>query len=307
MNTSNAKLVGFSRKVYEEWYPKTVLVQSCDNSFEGELNLETRELDIPVYHDISIHLTTIKERQVKPADPEFLKASTKRVTIDKGRYSHWADTNIDKLIDSLQQENSEVRRRLIKKWAIAAEKELAEYCAKLPTAQTIDAISLLGGDGILDKDNIITFFDLLKARVTKNDMEPSDFTLFASYKLPGVIRDAKIQLGSNLDANEAFRTGYVGECDGINIREIQVSSITTRNATSAVIEAEWGIWKTKDGIQYVIPYKNTISYEISPQEVLLGATGYQVLEYYDFFNLYPSRLYKVKIRYAGTSNPPTIS
>jgi hypothetical protein len=65
--------------------------------------------------------------------------------------------------------------------------------------------------------------------------------------------------------------------------------------------------KTRDGIQYVVPYKNTIEYKIEPSEVLLGGKAYQTVEYYDFFNLYPTRLYKVKIRYSGTDNPPVIA
>jgi hypothetical protein len=59
-NTEFVKLPALSNKIYKEWYPRTVLVQSCDSSFEGELNLETRELDIPVYHDLTVHQTTIK-------------------------------------------------------------------------------------------------------------------------------------------------------------------------------------------------------------------------------------------------------
>ena len=99
-NTEFLKLPQLSNRIYKEWFPKTVLVQSCDDSFEGELNLETRELDIPVYHDISIHLTTIKERELKPAPVEFVKSSTKRVTIDKGRYSHWGKPTSVNLLTS---------------------------------------------------------------------------------------------------------------------------------------------------------------------------------------------------------------
>jgi hypothetical protein len=309
-NTSNAQLVALSNQIYKEWYPKTVLVQSCDNSFEGELNLETRELDIPVYHDLSIHLTTLKERELKPAPIEFLKSSTKRVTIDKGRYSHWGVTEISKLVDKLSAENSEVRKKLVNKWAIAAETELAQYCALLPTTQQIDLITILtvattNENGHLTKDNLLQALDILKAKAIAKNMSPEDFTLFVSEKFETIIRDAKILLGNNLDGNDAFAKGYVGNADGVTIRKHEVSSITTRNATTSIVESEWGIWKTRDGIQYVVPYKNTVSYKIDPDEVLLGGTGYQTVEYYDFFNLYPTRLYKVKIRYAGTSNPPS--
>lgn len=299
-----AKLPALSKQIYKEWYPKTVLVQSCDNEFEGELNLETREIDIPVYHDLSVHLTSIKEKELKPASIEFIKASTKRVTIDKGRYSHWGQTNIGKLIDRLSAEDSEVRKKLVNKWAVEAEKELAVWCAKLPTSQQIDLITLLGGDGIVDKDNIIQAFDILKAQVISRNMNPEDFKLFASEKLETVLRDTKLPL-SSLDANETFRTGSVGVVNSVDVRKIQVASITSRNATSKLVEAEWGIWKSRDGIQYVVPYKNTISYDIQPDEVLMGGKGYQTVEYYDFFNLYPTRLYKVKIRYVADKNPPT--
>ena len=47
MGNNQISLPALSAKIYKEWLPKTVLVQSCDDSFEGELNLETREIDIP--------------------------------------------------------------------------------------------------------------------------------------------------------------------------------------------------------------------------------------------------------------------
>ena len=141
-NTEFVMLPALSNKIYKEWYPKTVLVQSCDDAFEGEFNLETREIDIPVYHDLSVHTTTIKERELKPAAMEFIKSSTKRVTIDKGRYSHWGQTNISKLVDRLNADNSEVRKKLVNKWAIEAEKELGVWCAQLPATQQIDLVTL---------------------------------------------------------------------------------------------------------------------------------------------------------------------
>lgn len=304
-NTEFAKLPALSQKIYKEWYPRTVLVQSCDDSFEGELNLETNELDIPVYHDINIHQTTIKERELKPAPLEFIKASTKRVTIDKGRYAHWGQTKISKLVERLSSEDSEVRRKLIKKWAVEAEKELGIWCAKLPTKQTIDSIDLLAAtDGIIDTENIMEFFDILKAHAVDKNMEPTDFKLFASERFETVLRDAKLQLASQ-DADETFRTGFVGLVDNVDVRRIQIPEITKRDASTKRVNAEWGVWKTRDGIQYVVPYKNTISYDIQPTEVLMGGKGYQTVEYYDFFNLYPSRLYKVKMRYKASENPPT--
>ena len=309
MANTQTMLPVLSQTAYKEWLRKTVLVQSCDNTYEGEFNLETREIDIPIYHDISIHNTSIKENELKPASIEFVKASTKRVSIDKGRYSHWGQTELGTLISRLSAEDSEVRKKMVNKWAIAAEDELAQYCAKLPSGQQIDLITALtvadtNTNGLLGTGNVMAALDILKAFAINNSMSPSDFKFFASEKFESVLRDSKLVLAS-VSADEAFKTGSVGVVNSVDIRRLEVASITTRNATTHIVESEWGIWKTKDGIQYVVPYKNTISYQIQPTEVLLGGTGYQTVEYYDFFNIYPSRLYKVKIRYAGTSNPPT--
>lgn len=307
-NTEFLKLPQLSNRIYKEWFPKTVLVQSCDDSFEGELNLETRELDIPVYHDISIHLTTIKERELKPAPVEFVKSSTKRVTIDKGRYSHWGETNIGKLIDKLSAEDSELRKKLVQRWAVAAEKELAEWCAfDLPATQTINIPSILSwsNTGYLTKDNVFKVLDILKGKALAKNMDPGEFKLFASEAFESVLRDTNINLGANLNADEAFKEGFVAYANGVDVRRINVASITTRDSSSALVDAEYAIWKTRDGIQYVIPYKNTIQYEIAPTEILLGGKGYQTLEYYDFFNLYPSRLYRVPLFYKANPSLPT--
>lgn len=309
MGNTHISLPALSAKIYKEWYRKTVLVQSCDDAFEGELNLETRELDIPVYHDLSIHLTTLKEAELKPAPIEFIKASVKRVTIDKGRYAHWGQTEVGRLVDRLAAEDSEVRKKLVKKWASEAEKELAIWCAKLPAAQTIDLVSALtdatnNANGHLTSDNVMQALDILKAHAIAKDMEPSEFKLFTSEKFESILRDSKLVLAS-VAADETFKTGSIGVVNGVDIRRHFVADITKRNATTRVVEAEWGIWKTRDGIQYVVPYKNTVSYDLSPEQVLMGGKGYQTVEYYDFFNLYPTRLYKVKIRYSGTANAPT--
>ena len=309
MGNTHISLPALSAKIYKEWYPKTVLVQSCDDAYEGEFNLETREIDIPVYHDLSIHLTSLKEAELKPASIEFVKASTKRVSIDKGRYAHWGQTEVGKLMSRLSAEDSEVRKKLVNKWAVEAEKELAQWCALLPSGQQIDLITALtvattNENGLLGTGNVMQALDILKAFAINNNMEPSEFKFFVSEKFESVLRDSKLVL-SSVSADEAFRSGSVGVVNSVDIRRHNVASITTRNSSTHIVESEWGIWKTKDGIQYVVPYKNTVSYEISPTEVLMGGTGYQTVEYYDFFNLYPSRLYKVKIRYAGTSNPPT--
>lgn len=302
-NTEFAKLPALSSQIYKEWYPKTVLVQSCDNSFEGELNLETRELDIPVYHDLSIHTTSIKERDLKPAPIEFVKASTKRVSIDKGRYSHWGQTNLSKLLERLSAEDSEVRKKLVQRWAIEAEKELAGYVAFNASVLEIDLFTLLGGAtndaGLLTKTNIIKAMDILKAKVMQQDMNPGEFTLFVSERFEQVLRDTQITFGSE-PAAQAFKQGFIANVLGIDVRHMQVEGVVTRDANTAQVINEIAVWKTQDGIQYVVPYKNTVSYEIMPDQVLMGGTAYQTVEYYDFFNLYPTRLYRVKIKYEAS-------
>lgn len=298
-NNEFVKLPLLSNKIYKEWRRKTVLVQSCDDSFEGEFSLEKREIDIPIYHDLSVHQTTIKERELKPAPIEFLKASTKRVSIDKGRYTHWGQTTLGKLINRLSDEESEVRKKLVTTWATEAENELASFCANLGAKQTIDltAEGVLPGQ-VVNKDTILLALDILKAKVIKNNMDPAEFKLFASERFETVLRDTKISIDS-LSNDETFRAGSVGIVNGVDVRKHQIPLLTTRNATTALVESEYAIWKTRDGIQYVVPYKNTISYDIQPTEILLGGKGYQTVEYYDFFNLYPTRLYKVELQYVN--------
>jgi hypothetical protein len=306
-NTEFAKLPALSNQIYKEWYPMTVLVQSCDNSYEGELNLETRELDIPVYHDLTVHTTSIKERDLKPAAIEFIKASTKRVTIDKGRYSHWGETNLNKLLEKLTDEQSVVRQKLVQKWAVEAERELGAFVAGLPAKQTLNtvtsamlpAISGISANGQLVPQNVIRFLDILKAQVMKNNMMVEEFTLFASEHFESVLRDANLQFDAIPAAAGAFATGEVGRVNGVNVRKIQIHDLVVRNQTTGLVETETAVWKTMDGIQYVVPYRNTMSYEIMPDQVLMGGTGYQTVEYYDFFNLYPTRLYKVQISYVA--------
>ncbi len=307
-NTLAAKLPALSNKIYKEWYPMTVLVQSCARDFEGELDLDTMEIDIPVYHDLSVHQTSLKERELKPAPIEFIKASTKRVTIDKGRYSHWGNTKLDKLVNRLMKEDSKSRAKLAKKWSIAAEKELAEHCAfNLGAKQTIDLTDTdIVVGGVVSKTTILSILDTLKAHAVAKDMEPSEFKLFASERFPTICRDAQLDFAS-LDANATFRKGFQGLINDVDVRKLAVASITTRNAKTKQVVAEYGIWKTADGIQYVVPYKNTETYEITPDKVLGGGTGYQTLEYYDFFNLYPNRLFRVKMQYVASSTFPTKS
>lgn len=302
-NTLMAQIVKLSQTIYEEWLNKTVLVGTCDRTYEGELNLETMELDIPVYHDLSVHATTLKERDLKPANPEFIKSSTVRVTIDKGRYSHWATKNLDKLIDRYAKDDSVARKKLIEKWAIKAEKELAVYCASLPANQTLDMTSMISG-GLVTYSNLFAFLNMLKAHAKKNDYEETEFKLFASEKISQLAADAKMTLGSNLDANDVFKNGYKGHLNDVDIREISVSDLVTRNETTGLVDAEVAIWKTDDGIQYVVPYKGSAEYEITADKILGGGKGYQLIEYYDYFNIYPKRLMKVKIRYTANATIP---
>jgi hypothetical protein len=304
-NTDFLQLPALSNQIYKEWYPMTVLVQSCDNAYEGELNLETRELDIPIYHDLTVHTTSIKERDLKPATIEFIKASTKRVVIDKGRYSHWGETNLNKLLEKLSDEKSVVRQKLVQKWAVEAERELGAFVAALPAKQTLNsktaamlpAISGISSNGQLVPQNVIRFLDILKAQAMKNNMMVEEFTFFASEHFESVLRDANLQFDAIPQASGAFATGEVGRVNGVNVRKIQIHDLVVRNNNTGLVESEVAVWKTMDGIQYVVPYRNTISYEILPDQVLMGGTGYQTVEYYDFFNLYPTRLYKVEISY----------
>lgn len=306
MNTQNAKLVAFSDQIYKEWWPATKLVQSCDTAYEGQLNLETREIEIPVYHNLHVYQTSMEEREVKPVPIEFIQASTKKVSINKGRYSHWGVTNISKLFNQLSAEDSEVRSKLVHKWAIAADKEVAVYCANLPADQTIDTTDTdVLSAGYVNTTNVSLFTDILKAQAKKKDYSPEDFTLFCSEKFQGVVRDAKLLI-ANVDGNSAFTNGNPGMINGIKVVEIDVACVTSRNAKTGLVESEYAIWKTRDAIQYVVPYRTTLTYDITPDKILLGATGYQSLEYYDFFSLYPSRLFRVKLAYKAAPTFPTL-
>jgi hypothetical protein len=126
--------------------------------------------------------------------------------------------------------------------------------------------------------------------------------LFVSERFEQILRDTQITFTAE-PAAQAFKQGFIGNVLGVDIRHMQVEAVVTRDANTAQVVNEIGIWKTMDGIQYVVPYKNTLSYEIMPDQVLMGGTAYQTVEYYDFFNLYPTRLYRVKIKYdaAGTA------
>lgn len=304
MNNLQVDLPKISQKIFKEWTAKTRLVQSCSNEFEGEFDLDNLEIDIPVYGHLTIHKTSIKERDVKPASIEFKKGSTIRVVIDKGRYNHWGETKLNVLMDKLGQEDSITRERLVKDWALDAEEELGIAVAKLPTDRHLDITTILGKE--VDKTNVLELFDVLKAKAKSAHMNYQEFDFMASEKLATICRDAQIQFNST-PAKEAFGAGYVGKVNGIELTEIEIDALVKRNATSGIVEAEFGIWKTRDAIQYVVPFKTTTSYKIEPNEVLLGGIGYQTVEYYDFFNLYKNRLFVVDLKYKSGATLPTFT
>lgn len=303
-NTLNVNLPKISQKIYQEWTAKTRLVKSCSNEFEGEFDLTKLEIDIPVLGHLSIHKTSIKERDVKPAPVEFKKGSTIRVIIDKGRYNHWGETKLNELMDKLDAEDSEVRRRLVQDWALDAEEELGIAVAKLPAKRHIDAATLLSGP--VTKSNILVLFDILKAKAKAAHMNYQEFDFFASEKVGTIARDAQLEFKAN-PAKAAFGDGYVGRVNGIDLTELEIDALVKRNANTALVEAEYAIWKTRDGIQYVVPFKTTVSYELDLAEVLLGGTGYQTVEYYDFFNIYPERLWVVDLTYTANASLPTFT
>lgn len=302
-NTLMVDLPKISHKIYKEWTAKTVLVKSCSNEFDGEFDLENLELDIPVYGHISIHKTSIKEREVKPAPIEFKKGSTIRVIIDKGRYNHWGETKLNKLMDKLGQEDSVTRERLTNDWALDAEEELGIACAKLPAARHLN-MATLTADTHVDKTNVMLVLDILKAKAKQSHMNYQEFELYASEKLGSILRDAQISFTST-PAKEAFGKGYIGKANGVEIMEMEIDALVSRNTGTGLVEAEFAIWKTRDGIQYVVPFKTTESYKLDPDQVLLGGTGYQTVEYYDFFNLYAKRLFVVDLKYAAAAALPT--
>lgn len=303
-NTLNVNLPKISQKIYQEWTAKTRLVKSCSNEFEGEFDLTKLEIDIPVFGHLSIHKTSIKERDVKPAPVEFKKGSTIRVIIDKGRYNHWGETKLNELMDKLDAEDSEVRRRLVQDWALDAEEELGIAVAKLPASRHLDMKTILSGP--VDKTNILKMFDILKAKAKAAHMNYQEFDFMASEKIGTICRDAQIAFNST-PAKEAFGAGYVGKVNGIELTELEIDALVKRDATTGLVEAEYAIWKTRDGIQYVVPFKTTVSYELDLAEVLLGGTGYQTVEYYDFFNIYPERLWVIDLKYTATATLPTFT
>ena len=304
-NTLAIKLPEISQRIYKEWTAKTVLVKSCSHEYEGEFDLQHKELDIPVYGHLTIHKTSLLEGDVKPAPIEFKKGSTIRVVLDKGRYNHWGEKKLDQLINKLSQENSETRKTLTTDWALDAEEELGIACARLPKERHIDAYTLLG-DKPVDKTNILQLFRILKAKVKAKHMNYKEFDFLGSEQVKSICADAQLEFKST-PAKQAFGEGYVGRVNGIELHEMEIEALVKRNDKTDLVESEYAIWKTRDAIQYVVPFKTTISYELKPDEVILGGTGYQTLEYYDFFNLYDNRLYIVDLKYTPSATLPVFT
>lgn len=304
-NTLATKLPEISNRIYEELFAKAVLVPSCDRSYEGEFDMDKREIDIPVYHDLSIHKTTIKEAELKPAPAERIKSSTIRVSIDKMRYTHWEKLNIEKMVDDLLKQDSVVRQRLVNKWAEDAEEELFAAIYGLSASRTLDMGSLLS-QGYVDKTNITQMFEILKAKVKAKKLTPADFKLFASEKLESVAAEAQLTFGS-LPAEDAFKNGFVGLINKVDVRKHETETVIKRNASTGIVEAEFAVWKTRDGIQYVIPYKETSSYDLYEGDHLFGGKGFKTVQFYDFFNIYPDKLWKVKIPYKSGATYPTMT
>lgn len=207
-------------------------------------------------------------------------------------------------MDKLGKDDSETRRRLTNDWALDAEEELGIAIAKLPASRHLDMATLLGQE--VDKTNIVKMFDILKAKAKASHMNYQDFDFFASEKIGSISRDAQIEFKGN-PAKEAFGAGYIGRVNQIDLIEIEIDALVKRNASTSLVEAEYAIWKTRDGVQYVVPFKTTVSYTIDPDEVLLGGTGYQTVEYYDFFNIYPTRLWAVDLKYTADATLPTFT
>lgn len=307
LNTDLQKKVLVSQKLYKEWLAKTVLVNDCDHEYEGELDLNTREIKIKIYHDINLYASTVKEGEIKPQDLQFLQGSEKTVVIEKIRYTHWGETEFSHLMDDFNYD-SIVKQKTINKIAQSAEKELAMWVATLPAKQTIDIVDIfktsgINTDGVVDKDNIEKAFQVIVANIIKHNGNPEDFTLYVSEKIIHILQEKRL---GYFDANKVFESGFIGKYLGLTIKQLEVAEITNRNDKSGLVEAEWGILKAKEGINYVVPYKTTKEYELDPNKFLLGGKGYQQVEYYDYFNLYPTRLFKIQFSYVKTKNAPEI-
>ena len=300
-NTLLQQLPVLSQKVYKEWFADTKLVKSCSTEFEGEFDTEKLEIDIPVFGHISIHTSSLKELDVKPAPIEFARGSTIRVIVDKVRYNHWGRKEFDKLINSLTQEDSEYRKKIAKDWALHADEELAVAIGKLPASRHIAITGSSYLNAIVSKSNILQMFDILKAIVKSNHQDYTEFEFFCSEKIDSIIRDAQIDIKST-PAKEALHSGYVGKINGIEVIEHDIDALVIRDTNTKLVKTEHAIWKTRDGIQYVTPYKTTDTYELQKDEVLGGGQGFQMIEMYDFFNLYPTRLYVVDLKYDSTND-----
>lgn len=308
LSTDFNKKQVIANAMYKEWLAKTVLTQDCDHEYEGELNMQTREIKIRIYHDINLYASSIQEGELKPQPLQFIRSSEKTVVISKVRYTHWGESEFSKLMDGFAKDGV-VKAKEVNLFAQKVEKEIALWCATLPKKQTIDITDIFkqGGiqiDGVVDETNIAKAFQIIVSNIQKNNGSPEDFTLYVSEKIIQLLQEKKLGYYNN---GNVFETGFVGKYLGLTIKQLEVPEITTRNNITGLVDAEWGILKAKEGINYVVPFKTIKEYNLNEQDYLLGGKGYQHMELYDYFNLYPTRLYKVNFTYTKNKTAPTIT
>ena len=291
-----------SQKIYKEYINKTVLLGSCANEYEDDFDIDKSQVSIPVYGHLTLHKTSIKELFKKPAAPEFLNAGTITVTIGKVRYHHWAKTKLSEMLDKIQEEDSITRSRMTDDLAINAEEELAVAIVRNPAFTHLDITTLLGGP--LTKTNILAFTEILKAQTRLKNMPYRMFSLFSSEKFKTTARDAGLDF-SGEPANNYFKNGFAGMVDGLDLREHEVAALTNRNANTGVVEAEYAIFKTRDGVQYVTPWKSTDTYKLEKDQVMFGGDAYMSVELYDFFSIYTENVMVAEIKYTAEATLPT--
>ena len=126
-------------------------------------------------------------------------------------------------------------------------------------------------NGELTPENVVKAFDILKAQyVTSKNMTVSDFKLFASERLEGILRDAKIVLGSNLDANEAFRKGFVAYANGVDVRKRRLLKLLLMILIPNLLRRGGRFGKPEMGFNMLFLIRTLFPYDISPAEVLMG-------------------------------------
>lgn len=308
LSTDFNKKTILANAMYKEWLANTVLVNDCNHDYEGELNMQTREVKIIIYHDLKLYGANILEGELKPQPAEQMRQSELTIKISKVRYTHWQESTFSRLMDGFDKKGIADGKE-VNLFAQKTEKELALWCATLPKKQTIDITNIfktsgIQADGVIDDTNIAKAFQVIVSNIVKSGGTPKDFTLYVSEKLIQLLQEKKLGYYNN---GNVFETGFVGKYLGLTIKQLEVPEITTRNDITGLVDAEWGILKAKEGINYVVPYKTFREYDVSPQDYLLGGKGYQHMELYDYFNIYPTRLYKVNLTYTKNKTAPTIT